>query len=221
VEAELKRVFGIQKVIWLKRGVADDDLSYEGKLPGDLFTVLTTGGHIDEFARFVGPRTILLAAVSPQEAAEDPIAKITHGRMEENFRILQAATDQDGRPFEIIRLPVPAPIVVTMDEQDEVYKLLQKLKFKDGTVIAKGSTIKTLLAASYLNFVVANGIVLVPSYWKEGRSEIVKQKDEAAQEVLRRVFPGRRIVPINPENINAGGGGMHCIVQQMPAAAPR
>jgi agmatine deiminase len=88
-------------------------------------------------------------------------------------------------------------------------------------VIANGSSIKALLAASYLNFVVANEVVLVPSYWKEGRAETVKQKDEAAQEVLRRVFPGRRIVPINPENINAGGGGMHCIVQQMPAATPR
>lgn len=216
IEAELKRVFNIQKVIWLKQGLADDDLSYKGKLPGDIFTVLTTGGHIDEFARFVDPHTILLAQVTPQERDTDPIARITSDRMEENFRILRSATDEEGKPFKIVRMPIPVPIYEMMDSNDEVYKLLKDLTYEDGTVISEGSTIKTILAASYLNYVVANDVVLIPAYWQEGRPESFKQKDRAAQQIFQQVFPDRQIVQINPENINAGGGGMHCIVQQMP-----
>jgi agmatine deiminase len=216
IEAELKRVFNVKKVIWLKQGIADDDLSYKGKLPGDVFTVLTTGGHIDEFARFANPNTILLAQVTPQERDEDPIARITYDRMEENYRILQAATDEEGKPFKIIRVPIAAPIYETMDGNDEVFKMLQALTYEDGTVIEEGGEIKTILAASYLNYVIANDVVLIPSYWKPGRTEIFRQKDEAVKQIFQQVFPDRAIVQINAENINAGGGGMHCIVQQMP-----
>lgn len=218
VETELKRVFNIKKVIWLKQGLADDDLSYKGKLPNDTFTVLTTGGHIDEFARFASEDTILLAQVTPQERDEDPIARITYERMEENYRILQTSTDQDGKPFKIVRVPIPAPIYEMMDEDDEVFKLLKELKFEDGTVISEGSKIKTILAASYLNFVIANDVILIPSYWKVGRSQVFRQKDDLAKQILQKAFPNQKIVQINPENINAGGGGMHCIVQQMPKA---
>jgi agmatine deiminase len=216
IEAEFKRVFNVEKVIWLKQGLADDDLSYKGKLPGDVFTVLTTGGHIDEFARFVNPNTILLAQVTRKERDKDPIARITYERMEENFRILRSATDRDGKPFNIVRMPIPVPIYEMMDGNDEVYKQLKELTYEDGTVISEGSTIKTILAASYLNYVVANDVVLIPAYWQEGRPEIFRQKDRAAKRIFERVFPDRQIVSINPENINAGGGGMHCITQQMP-----
>lgn len=217
IEAELKRIFNIKKVIWLKQGLADDDLSFKGKLPGNIFTVLTTGGHIDEFARFVNPHTILLAEVSPEERDEDPIARITYDRMEENYRILQEETDQDGQPFQIIRVPVAAPIYETMDENDEVFNLLQTLSFEDGTTILDGSSITTILAASYLNFVIANDVVLIPAYAQPGRSDIFQDKDAAVKKIFETVFPDRDIIQINPEAVNAGGGGMHCIVQQMPA----
>jgi agmatine deiminase len=216
IEAELQRIFNVQKVIWLKQGLADDDLSYKGKLPGDVFTVLTTGGHIDEFARFVDSKTILLAQVTPKERDEDPIARITYERMEENYRILRSATDRDGKPFTIVRMPIPVPIYEMMDGNDEIYKQLKALTYEDGTTIQDGSTIKTILAASYLNYVIANDVVLIPAYWKEGRPESFRQKDRAAKRIFQRVFPDRQIVQINPENVNAGGGGMHCIVQQMP-----
>ena len=216
IETELKRIFNVKKVIWLKQGLADDDLSFKGKLPGNIFTVLTTGGHIDEFARFVDPHTILLAEVSPQERDEDPIARITYDRMEENYRILQSETDQDGQPFQIIRVPVAAPIYATMDENDEVFNILKTLSFEDGTTIVEGSSINTILAASYLNFVVANDVVLIPAYAQPGRSDLFREKDAAVKTIFETVFPDREIIPINPEAVNAGGGGMHCIVQQMP-----
>ena len=61
IENEFKRVFNLKKIIWLPEGVADDELSFRGTLPGKVFTVITTGGHIDEYARFVDSSTILLA----------------------------------------------------------------------------------------------------------------------------------------------------------------
>lgn len=220
IEDEFKRVFNVKKVIWLKEGVTDDDFSYKGKLPGNLFTLFTTGGHIDEYARFVTPDTILLAEVTEEEANESRIARETRRRMEVNFEILKNATDQDGRHFTIIRVPVPVEIEVQMDGRDEIFRRLRLLRFEDGTVIGLDDRIGTVLATSYLNFVIANKVVLVPAYWKQGRPDVIRNKDEAFRRIMSRVFPGRKIVQINPESVNAGGGGMHCITQQMPKGAP-
>ncbi|WP_261789997.1 agmatine deiminase family protein [Synechococcus elongatus] len=214
IETELKRVFNLKKVIWLKEGVIDDELSYRGKLPDGSLTVLATGGHIDEYARFVDPNTILLAEVTAEERATDPLAAINYQRLEENLKILQAATDQDGKPFRIVRIPAAKPIHVTMTQKDSIFQALQELTFEDSTVIQDDDQIKTILAASYLNFVIANDVVIIPSYWQPGRDLEYQQKDQAALAVFESVFPNKKIVMINPENINAGGGGMHCIVQQ-------
>lgn len=214
IETELKRVFNLKKVIWLKEGVIDDELSYRGKLPDGSLTVLATGGHIDEYARFVDPHTILLAEVTAEERDTDPLAAINYQRLEENFKILQASTDQDGKPFRIVRIPAAKPIHVTMTRSDEIFQALQELTFEDGTIIQDSARIKTILAASYLNFVIANDVVIVPIYWQPDRDLEYQQKDQEALAVFQSVFPDKKIVAINPENINAGGGGMHCIVQQ-------
>jgi agmatine deiminase len=216
IEAEFKRVFNVKKVIWLKQGLADDDSTFRGKLPSGYYTLLTTGGHIDEFARFVDAKTILLAEVSLAERDADPIARITYERMEENYQILKEATDQDGKPFNIIRVPVPAPIYQTLGAKDPIFGILRQLTFEDGSVIAESDKIKAVLPTSYLNFVIANNVVLLPSYSTKERGEIFREKDEAARKIVQQVFPDKKIVQINPENINAGGGGMHCIVQQVP-----
>jgi len=215
IETELKRVFNATIIIWLKQGLADDDLSYKGMLPGNVLPVMTTGGHIDEYARFVNPNTILLAQVSEKERDSNPIAAITYYRMEENFNILKNAVDQDGNHFNIIRIPIAEPIYEVVTPKDPIYNELQHLKYEDGMVI-NGLPVKIVIAASYMNFLIANGVVLVPEYWREGRDKVYKQKDQEVQKIFEKVFPKHKIVRINPENINAGGGGMHCITQQMP-----
>jgi agmatine deiminase len=215
LEKEYKRIFNIKKVIWLPEGVAEDDFTFKGVLPGKIF-VRGTGGHIDEYARFVGPNTILLAEVTPEERDADPIARITYERMERNYNILKTATDQDGKPFEIIRAPHTKAIYETLDDGDHI-QFLRNLEYEDGTVIEDDETITIILATSYLNFIVTNNVVLIPVYWKEGRSEEFKQKDEAFKQIIANVFPDRKIIQINPEAVNIGGGGMHCISQQMPA----
>lgn len=218
LEAEYKRIFNVEKIIWLPEGVAEDQLACQGKLPGgELFSTWTTGGHIDEYARFVNDNTILLLEVTEEEAEGDPIAKITRHNMEKNYHILQNATDQDDCPFEIIRVPSVDPIYEDLDNDDPIFNDLRQLEYQDGTVIHEDDTITIMLPASYLNFLITNGVVLIPSYWKEGRPEIMRQKDEYFKQIMESIYPDRQIIQINPENVNIGGGGMHCISQQMPA----
>lgn len=69
------------------------------------------------------------------------------------------------------------------------------------------------LPASYANFLVINGAVLVPSF-RQPRS------DRRAAEVLANCFPGREVVPIDCLELVWGLGTLHCISQQQPASGP-
>jgi agmatine deiminase len=82
------RYLGVKKVLWLGRGVAGDD----------------THGHVDDLARFVGPRTVVVAV-------EDNPADANYVPLQENLERLRGMTDQKGRPLEVVPLPMPAPVV--------------------------------------------------------------------------------------------------------------
>ncbi len=101
IEREHLRVHGASKVIWLKHGPAEEE---HGRLQDGRWAI-GTGGHIDVFARFADERTVLLPEVPEADRECDPILAETHRRMEENLAILSAATDQDGRPLRILRVP--------------------------------------------------------------------------------------------------------------------
>ena len=210
IERELLRLLGQKKMIWLKRGVAEDDKAERGPLYADVYPIGC--GHIDEMARFVAPDTIALAEATPEERDADPVLRMTYDRLEEAARVLRAATDQDGRPFKIVRMPVPDPLYedVTIDPKD-----VEALGTFHGS--KPGETIRVLLSASYMNFFISNGVVLEAAYWQPGRPESMRRKDEQARSTLERLFPNRRIVPIHAEPLNHGGGGMHCATQQQPA----
>lgn len=100
----------------------------------------------------------------------------------ENRRALELATDAQGRSFELIELFEASAAV---DPEAEVF------------------------CASYTNFYLANGAVIMPAYG-------IAADDEAAA-VLARAFPGREVVPVRINNLAHGGGGVHCITQQQPA----
>ncbi len=78
---------GIEKVIWLERGIAGDD----------------THGHVDDIARFVGPRTVVAAYESDPD---DP----NHEPLRDNFRWLKKSSDQSGKPLTVVKLPMPKPV---------------------------------------------------------------------------------------------------------------
>ncbi len=219
LERELLRTLGQTKMIWLKQGLAEDDKFTRGALPGDIFTASVTGGHIDEFCRFVGPATILLAEVTPEERDADPIYRMSYERLEENYRILSEATDQDGKPFTIIRVPIADHIIKTsMVKQGDFFLTPRgRLIRNDGSMVNAGETFRYVLSTSYLNMLITNGAVIVPSYWKPGRPESIRLKDEKMQRIVQDVFPMRKIIRINPEDLNQGGGGIHCITMQQPA----
>ena len=214
--AEFRRVLGVSKVIWLAEGMAEDDHTFRGPLPGGVYTVITTGGHVDEFARFSDPRTILLAEVTEEEARADPIAAISRERLLENEARLRAATDRDGNPFRIVRVPAPDSMFETMRRGDGVFDYLQPLEYEDGSTIDPDGEIRVIAAASYLNFMVTNGLVLAQAYWKPGLPKSVREKDERALAILREAFPGREVLPLDAMAVNLGGGGIHCILQQEP-----
>jgi len=180
IENEYKRVLGAKKVIWLKRGLAEDDL--------------ITNGHVNEIARFASPDTILLAQVLPEDRYTNQTSQDSYLRLEENYNILLNSTDQDGKPFRIIRIPMPPTLY---GEADDTGKIPVR---------------------SYLNYAVTNGAVLMQTYWKPGRSEKLKAVEDQVRDIFQSVFPGRAVIGINAESVNLWGGGIHCITQHMPAS---
>jgi agmatine deiminase len=114
---------------------------------------------------------------------EDDPADANHGPLQDNLRRLHLARDAAGRPYRIVTLPMP------------------------GYVMADGDR----LPASYANFYIANGVVLLPVYGHP--------HDEVAVEILQPLFPDRRVVPIHCEPLVWGMGSIHCVTQQQPRAA--
>lgn len=102
----------------------------------------------------------------------------------ENLRILQNSRNIDGTKFNVIPLPTPAPR--HMDERR--------------------------VPESYCNFLIANGIVIVPTF----RSDAT---DRAALKLFEQLMPAHRIVPLDAYDLIWGLGAFHCASQHQPAAA--
>ena len=219
MEAEFQRMLGVSNVIWLKEGLKEDDHTFLGPIETHdgkkAYTVITTNGHIDEFARFVNDSTILLAQVDSSDL-DDPIAMENYRRMEENYAILQNAKDQDGKPFKIVRMPLPKTILGEMKPGDAVYDYISTLEYKDGSEFPAGESVSVIAAASYLNFLITDNLILGQKYWRDGLDEAIKARDEQATQILQEVFPNRKVVMLDALAINYGGGGIHCISMQEP-----
>ena len=185
-------------------------------LPSNVYTTLTVGGHTDEFVRFVDEDTVLLAEVTSAEAALDPIAAEARSRLEAARAIIDAATTHEGNNIEIIRVPAADLLYKQMGPGDSTYDYITSLTFDDSSTIATGAPVTTVLATSYMNYVIANDVILMPAYWKTGRPASILTKDNQMEAALEAAFPTRTVVRINPEALNAGGGGLHCITQQQP-----
>ena len=219
MEDGYKKLLGVTKIIWLKQGVRDDDLSFLQPIDGPgnkkYYTMLTTGGHVDEFARFVNDSTILFAWIDPADRTND-IEKQTGERMEINYSILQNATDANGKHFHIIKMPMPYVVTTTLSPGDSVYAQLRDIQTAAGIAFSDGEKINCVAAASYLNFLIANDVVLVGKYWHKGLSKKIKQRDAQAVQILQQAFPGKKIIAIDALAVNYGGGGMHCITMNEP-----
>lgn len=212
IEAELKRILGAKKIIWLKDGLAEDKVQ---KNFGPFFKNYFGGGanmHVDEICRFVNENTVILPQIPRQKNWKNPVDSINHFILEENFRILSKATTFGGKKIIVCRIPMPevSPLLYSFYTESADMPEMQKFGFK------LGDTIHRVPAASYVNFFVSNKVVLMPKYWKPGMNQLQKQKDETAKQLLQNLFPGRKIVQIYALSINRGGGGIHCMTHEQP-----
>jgi agmatine deiminase len=212
IEAEFKKGLGVSKIIWLKKGLIEDETATYGTIWNGLYPI-GSGGHIDLFCRFAGPNTIVLSEVTKEEKKDNLIAAINYEILEENYRILKNSTDQDGKPFNIIRIPV-GPFMTAQ------HLLTDSNRYILNTVSGSkaGDTFRYILGTSYLNFIVANGVVITSKYWKPGRSEDLKIRDEKAKQALQKAFSKHKIVQIDIEGYNHDGAGFHCVSLNQPKA---
>lgn len=115
----------------------------------------------------------------------DPHSPHYHNLAENNERLQDLRTPQ-GHRVEVIPLPMPKPVI----QHD--WRLEQ-------------------LPASYANFLICNGCVLVPTFDQE-------KEDDRALGILRECFPGKQVIGFNALPLVLEGGAIHCITQQQPAA---
>ncbi len=113
IETYLKEFYGAEQVLWVGEGIVGDD----------------TDGHIDDITRFVNEDTVLTVV------ERNPLDE-NYLLLQENLQLLKQMRLPDGRPLQIIELPMPSPVI----HED------------------------TRLPASYANFYIANAAVIVPIF---------------------------------------------------------
>ena len=111
---------------------------------------------------------------------QDP-ADANHASSVDNLQRLESARTADGKPLRVIKLPFPRPVLFDGER----------------------------LPASYANFYIANGVVIVPTF--------NDPNDRHALNTLSELFPTRQIVGIHSVDLVWGLGTLHCLTQQQPA----
>ena len=181
IEAKLLQYLGAEKVIWLPRGIYNDE----------------TNEHVDNVFAFVKPGEVLLAWT---EDKMDPQYALSQA----DLAVLEAATDAKGRKFIIHKLPIPQkPVCITEEEANS-------FTFEDGEDRREPGE---RLAASYVNFYLCNGKVILPQFGDE--------MDREARRILGKCFPERQVVPLPARAVIVGGGNFHCLTQQIPSITQR
>ncbi|WP_457640609.1 agmatine deiminase family protein [Persephonella sp.] len=167
IENKLKLYLGVEKILWLGEGIVGDD----------------TDGHIDDITRFVSEDTIVTVL---EEDKNDP----NHDPLMENYEKLKSFKNLNGKPFNIVTLPMPDPVYYKYPGDNEPYRL----------------------PASYANFYISTSAVVVPMFGCD--------KDKVALDILTKLFPDRKVVGIDAYDIVVGLGAFHCLTQQIPEGKP-
>lgn len=225
VEDEFKRILNLDKIIWVPRCTYDDENVLAGTIPSPnhlpAYRAATANGHIDEMCRFVSEDTILIAHITDEEAAESELARLNKERLDEAYKAVAKATDANGKPFRIVKMPMPEPIFIETSPGEEAYEGLRFFsdalggKMLDGSIFPQ-EKIMVLPALSYCNFLITNNLVIAQKYWKEGLPVKIKEKDEEALSILKELFPDRKVVAIDTLALNLTGGGIHCHTRNIP-----
>ena len=150
-----------------------------------------TNEHVDNICAFAAPGEVVLAWTEDESDVQYSMSKAC-------LEVLEQATDAKGRKLKVHKLPLPKPVTITEEEcngldicQDEPTRIPGER-----------------LAASYVNFYIANKHIVMPGFGDPA--------DEPAKELLQRLFPDREVIQIYARDILIGGGNIHCITQQIP-----
>lgn len=152
-----------------------------------------TDEHIDNMVAFVKPGEVVMAWCLDKN---DP----QYGYCQETYKVLSEVTDAKGRKLIIHKLNVPSPALYMSSEE------CVGLKNTSSTLDAR--KVGRRLAASYVNFYQGADFVIMPKFG-------VKEDDEA-YEVMKSLFPNKKIHQIYSREILLGGGNIHCITMQVP-----
>jgi agmatine deiminase len=150
-----------------------------------------TDGHIDNLACFTSPGHVALTWTDDRA---DPQYEISHDAL---LR-LRKARDARGRELMVHRIHQPGPLAMTSAEAAGVDQM-------QGTHPRRAGD---RLAASYINFYIANRAIVMPLF--------DRRRDGAARRMLQRLFPTRAVVGVAAREVLLGGGNIHCITQQIP-----
>lgn len=215
LENSLKRLPGVRQVVWVTEGLAEDPqmrASITARHVG-----WGTGGHTDEFVRFADTRTVLLAWPDDDDAKQHPVAQLTRQRMEKNLALLQAARNAKGERLKVVKVPMPRPIqreVVLRDDADTNWSEQWRVAdFPPSEGRKAGDVLQQMAVASYLNFVIAPSLVLLPDYLPHGTPP---ERQARVEKLFANAFPGKRIVFIDAIGLNWYGGGLHCATLNEP-----
>lgn len=151
-----------------------------------------TDGHIDNLCCFARPGEVILTWTDDKR---DPQYRVSMDAYER----LMDARDARGRRFKVHKLIQPGPLHRTLEEARDI----------DAHEGVRPRPAGERLAASYVNFYLANRALIFPL--------LDPKRDKHALRQLQKIFPERRIIGVQAREILLGGGNIHCITQQVPA----
>lgn len=152
-----------------------------------------TNEHVDNVCAYTAPGEVVLAWTEDENDPQFEMSKRC-------LRVLERELDAKGRKIKVRKLLIPKkPVCITEEE-------LKGFAFEEGEDEREAGE---RLAASYVNFYIANGSIILPQFQDE--------HDQLAIAVMKEAFPDREIIPIYARDIIVGGGNIHCITQQIPA----
>ena len=150
-----------------------------------------TNGHIDNVLACISSNEICLAWTD--DKSNPNYARVR--RIEDDLKGLK---NLSGMPYTVYRIPLPSQQYMTEEESNGLCKNSNSLDRRVGD----------LLPASYLNFYMINGAVLIPSFGCD--------TDETALNCFKEIFSNRQIIQIYSREPILGGGGIHCLLHEVP-----
>ncbi len=147
-----------------------------------------TNGHIDDVACYIRPGEVGCIWT------DDPDSRF-YQASHDAYETLCSATDAKGRKLKVHKLCMPKHYVTIKGDFE--------IDYVEGTLPREEGEVSI---ASYMNFLIVNGGVIVPQYGDEN--------DALALQTIQAWFPDRKAVGVRTEEVAYGGGNIHCITQQ-------